>query len=249
MISSPSEWRVALRHRKWYYLAMNAESGGQDDYADRRERMVKRQIADRGIRDAAVLSAMSVVPREQFVLGPYQQYAYDDTPLPIPANQTISQPYIVAYMIAALKLKPEDRVLEIGTGSGYAAAVLSRMVREVYSIERHERLAEYARNRLAQLGYDNVSVRSGDGTLGWPEAAPYDRILVTAAAPDLPDPLFEQLAEGGRLVVPIGSEDYQQLHVIQRRDGEPVDHPSVACRFVPLVGREGWDGHRWRVLS
>ena len=244
MISSPSEWRVALRHRKCYYLAMNAESGGQDDYADRRERMVKRQIADRGIRDAAVLSAMSVVPREQFVLGPYQQYAYDDTPLPIPANQTISQPYIVAYMIAALKLKPEDRVLEIGTGSGYAAAVLSRMVREVYSIERHERLAEYARNRLAQLGYDNVTVRSGDGTLGWPEHAPYEGILVSAGGPSVPSTLRSQLAIGGRLVVPIGqSRRKQHLVLITRASrSDFAEEKLVAVAFVPLIGDEGWKG-------
>jgi protein-L-isoaspartate(D-aspartate) O-methyltransferase len=157
---------------------------------------------------------------------------------------------MVALMTQELGLSGEERVLEIGTGSGYQTAVLSKLAREVYTVERHRSLARVAQELLeGRLGYRNIHFLVGDGTLGWPEASPFDRILVTAAAPELPDSLFEQLAEGGRLVVPIGSEQSQQLHVIERRDGEPVDHVSVTCRFVPLVGREGWDGHRWRVVD
>jgi protein-L-isoaspartate(D-aspartate) O-methyltransferase len=235
---------IAARHRKWYYLLMDAEPSDQDAYAERRARMVQRQIADRGIHDPAVLSAMRVVPREQFVLGPYRRYAYDDTPLPIPANQTISQPYIVAYMIAALRLKPEDRVLEIGTGSGYAAAVLSRIVREVYSIERHNRLADYASSRLAHLGYDNVTVMNGDGTLGWPEHAPYDGIIVSAGGPAVPSTLRSQLAVGGRLVVPVGQSRRKQHLVLIMRTSESgfSEERLVAVAFVPLIGDEGWKG-------
>lgn len=217
------------------------ENDGRD-YAALRERMVARQIEDRGVDDPAVLAAMRAVPRELFVLGPYQQFAYDDTPLPIPANQTISQPYIVAFMIAALRLKPEDRVLEIGAGSGYAAAVLGRVAREVYTVERHFKLADYARARLAQLGYDNVWVRHGDGTLGWPEHAPYNGIIVAAGAPAVPESLRAQLAIGGRLVIPVGRSRHQQsLILIVRHDVDRFSEETLApVAFVPLIGDEGW---------
>ena len=219
-----------------------ADNAAGDDYADRREQMVRQQIVGRNIADPAILAAMRAVPREQFVLEPYRQYAYDDTPLPIPANQTISQPYIVAYMIAALALGPEDRVLEIGTGSGYAAAVLSRIVREVYTVERHYKLADYARQRLERLGYDNVQVRHGDGTRGWPEHAPYNGIIVAAGGPVVPESLREQLALGGRLVIPVGrSRSQQNLIFITRVDEDSYrDEMLVPVAFVPLIGDEGW---------
>lgn len=218
------------------------ESSDATEYAERREQMVKRQIEGRGINDASVLAAMRTVPREQFVLSPYRGQAYDDTPLPIPANQTISQPYIVGYMIAALSLRPGDRVLEIGAGSGYAAAVLSRIVREVYTVERHRKLANHARDRLAQLGYDNVWVRHGDGTQGWPEHAPYDGIIVAAGGPSVPESLTAQLAVGGRLVMPVGRSRRQQNLILITRTGEAtfVDEWLVSVAFVPLIGDEGW---------
>lgn len=204
--------------------------------------MVAEQIEGRDITDPAVLAAMRVVPREQFVSEPYRRYAYDDAPLPIPANQTISQPYIVAYMIAALRLSPVARVLEIGAGSGYAAAVLSRIVREVYTVERHHKLARQAHDRLARLGYDNVQVRHGDGTRGWPEHAPYDGIIVAAGGPAVPDSLRTQLAAGGRLIMPIGSSrSRQHLILITRRDDDRYDDEMlVPVAFVPLIGDEGW---------
>jgi protein-L-isoaspartate(D-aspartate) O-methyltransferase len=219
-----------------------AGNAAEDDYADRRERMVSQQIASRDVVDPAVLAAMRAVPREQFVLEPYRQYAYDDTPLPIPANQTISQPYIVAYMIAALALGPKDRVLEIGTGSGYAAAVLSRIVREVFTIERHYKLADYARSRLERLGYANVQVRHGDGTRGWPEHAPYDGVIVAAGGPAVPESLRGQLAVGGRLVMPVGRSRSQQNLILITRVDEGIyrDEMLVPVAFVPLIGDEGW---------
>lgn len=218
------------------------DNAAGDDYADRREQMVNQQIASRAIVDPAVLAAMRAVPREQFVLEPYRQYAYDDTPLPIPANQTISQPFIVAYMIAALALGPEDRVLEIGTGSGYAAAVLSRIARQVYTVERHYKLADYARSRLERLGYANVQVRHGDGTRGWPEHAPYDGVIVAAGGPAVPESLRGQLTIGGRLVMPVGrSRSAQNLILITRVDeGVYRDEMLVPVAFVPLIGDEGW---------
>lgn len=220
------------------------ETGGNEggDHAARRERMVAEQIEGRHVEDPAVLAAMGAVPREMFVLGPYRAYAYDDTPLPIPANQTISQPYIVAYMIAALALGPDDRVLEIGTGSGYAAAVLSRIAREVYTVERHNKLADFARERLARLGYDNVQVRHGDGTLGWPEHAPYNGIIVAAGGPSVPESLRSQLAIGGRLIMPVGrNRRRQNLILVTRVDEQHYrDEMLVPVAFVPLIGDEGW---------
>lgn len=211
-------------------------------FAAARERMVADQIAGRGISDAAVLRAMRLVPRQHFVPEAERPYAYDDTPLPIPAHQTISQPYVVAYMIAALGLGPDDRVLEVGAGSGYAAAVLSLIVREVYTVERHAGLARYAQERLARLGYDNVQVRHGDGTLGWPEYAPYDGIIVAAGGPSVPDTLRSQLAPGGRLVMPVGRSRHRQhlVRVTCVRPGVFEEEFLVPVAFVPLIGDEGW---------
>ena len=194
-----------------------------------------RLLQRRGIRDDAVLEAMAAVPREKFVGVHLLEFAYDDSPLPIEEGQTISQPYIVAFMTEALQLGPEDRVLEVGTGSGYAAAVLSRVAAEVYSIERHAVLARQAAQRLKELHYDNVHVMCGDGTLGWPEHAPYDGIIVAAAAPVVPEKLLEQLAPGGRLVMPVGAPGYQELTVVTRHGDHYERQTLGGVSFVPLV--------------
>jgi protein-L-isoaspartate(D-aspartate) O-methyltransferase len=214
-------------------------------FAEQRERMVERQLAGRGVRDAAVLAAMRTVPRECFVPKHLAHRAYEDEPLPIGEGQTISQPYIVAGMTEALRLTPRDRVLEIGTGSGYAAAVLALIVAEVYTVERLQRLAESARQRLTDLGYGNVHVRHGDGSLGWPEHAPYDAIVVTASGPDVPPSLLQQLAIGGRLVMPVGpSSLFQRLVRVVRTDADAYERESLdEVSFVPLVGAEGWPDH------
>jgi protein-L-isoaspartate(D-aspartate) O-methyltransferase len=204
--------------------------------------MVELQITVRGIRDPAVLAAMRTVPRERFVDEDLAHRAYEDGPLPIGEGQTISQPYIVAVMTEALRLRQQDKVLEIGTGSGYAAAVLAEIAAEVYTVERIERLATSARRRLRELGYANVQVRHGDGTLGWPEHAPYDAIVVTAGGPDIPRSLLQQLAVGGRLVMPVGSTSRSQRLVRVVRTGEDTDDRQVledVC-FVPLIGIQGW---------
>ena len=214
-----------------------------DKAGKKRRAMVQKQLLERGIRDPLVLQAMAEVPRELFVPDEWQEYAYEDSPLPIGQDQTISQPYVVAWMIEVLALSPRDCVLEIGTGSGYGAAVLGRIAREVYTIERHKDLAEAAENRLKDLGYAHVHVRQGDGTLGWPEEAPFDGIVVTASGPQIPRPLAEQLALGGRLVIPIGQTPDSQELIRLRRTGERVRRESLgAVRFVPLVGRAGWRG-------
>jgi protein-L-isoaspartate(D-aspartate) O-methyltransferase len=211
------------------------------DLTSQRARMVDRQIAARGVRDPAVLAAMRSVPRERFLPAHLEEFAYQDSPLPIEQGQTISQPFIVALMAEALQLDAGDRVLEIGTGSGYAAAVLARVAREVYTVERHGELAESARIRLGELGFDTVSVRHGDGTLGWPEHAPYDAIVVAAGGPRVPEALLAQLAPGGRLVIPIGEEKAQELvRVTRRADGTFEREDLGAVRFVPLIGAEGW---------
>lgn len=212
------------------------------DYAALRESMVRGQLEARGVRDPAVLAAMREVPREEFVPSALRGEAYEDIPLPIAEGQTISQPYMVAYMAEALELSRQERVLEIGTGSGYAAAVLSRIVDRVYTVERLMGLAVTARQRLARLGYDNVEVLEGDGSLGWPQHAPYDAIVVTAGAPGVPKPLAEQLVMGGRLVIPVGPHPYFQLLVRVRRVGEAEyrEESLFEVRFVPLVGAAGW---------
>lgn len=200
--------------------------------------MVRRHVAGRGISDARVLDAMASVPREHFVRADLSNRAYADGPLPIGEGQTISQPYVVAWMAEAAELGTEDRVLEVGTGSGYAAAVLARLAAEVYTIERHAVLAEAARERLRRLGYGNVHVRHGDGTGGWREHAPYDAISVAAAAPCVPESLRDQLGAGGRLVMPVGSHRGGQRLTRERlgKSGDFSREELGAVRFVPLVG-------------
>jgi len=212
------------------------------DQAALRKKMVTQQIAARGIRSDRVLRAMSTVRREGYVPSYLGEFAYDDAPLPIEEEQTISQPYIVAAMVDALELQGGERVLEIGTGSGYAAAVLAEITAEVYTIERHARLAEGARERLARDGYRNVHVRCGDGTLGWPEAAPFDGIVVAAGGPEVPASLREQLAIGGRLVIPVGEAvGLQKLLRVTRQSEDRYETEELGnVRFVPLIGVEGW---------
>lgn len=207
-----------------------------------RRRMVDEQIRARGVGDPKVLEAMSRAPRERFVPSDLQESAYDDNPLPIGHGQTISQPFIVALMVEALELQPGERVLEVGTGSGYAAAVLAEIADAVFTIERHGELATRARRDLIAAGYENVSVMEGDGTLGWPEAAPFDAILVSAGSPVVPESLKRQLAIGGRLVIPVGPETLaQHLLRITRTGLESFQLEDLgAVRFVRLIGAEGW---------
>jgi protein-L-isoaspartate(D-aspartate) O-methyltransferase len=217
------------------------------DLEEARQQMVRTQVAARGIRDPAVLAAMSTVPREAFLPPELSEFAYEDHPLPIDEGQTISQPYIVALMTAALGLRSGDRVLEIGTGSGYAAAVLGSIAREVYSIERHAALADLAAARLRSLGFERVHVLHGDGTLGWAEHAPYDAIVVTAGGPDVPEALVAQLATGGRLVIPIGEDKTLQtlVRITRAADGTLHREELGDVRFVPLIGAHGWTDEPW----
>jgi protein-L-isoaspartate(D-aspartate) O-methyltransferase len=203
-----------------------------------RRKMVEQQLRD--IVDPRVRAAMAEVPRHEFVEPVLQPRAYDDGPLPIARRQTISQPRIVARMTELLELSGDENVLEIGTGSGYQAAVLSRLARRVISLERHADLAQASRKRLESLGFRNVTVLPGDGTLGRSEFAPYEAILVTAASPSVPPPLLDQLALGGRLVIPVGDEDTQRLVQVRRGESGPDERRFEACRFVPLLGRFGW---------
>jgi protein-L-isoaspartate(D-aspartate) O-methyltransferase len=205
------------------------------DPTSARESMVDAQLRARGISDARVLDAMLRVPRHEFVPEPYRAQAYEDHPLPIGDDQTISQPYIVALMLESLQLKPTDKVLEVGTGSGYATALLAQLAGQVFSMERHPALAENARKVLAALGHSNVQVLIGDGTLGLPAAAPFDAILVSAAAPDLPAALLAQLRERGRMIIPVGTEDSQQLQFIRMVNRQPVISRRELVRFVPLL--------------
>jgi protein-L-isoaspartate(D-aspartate) O-methyltransferase len=206
-----------------------------NDYFALRHRMVDLQLRDRGIVDEGVLAAMLRVPRHEFAPEPYRAQAYEDHPLPIAEGQTISQPYIVALMLEALALSPSDKVLEVGTGSGYVTALLAEMVAQVISIERHEVLADSARSLLGAMGYTNVKIIVGDGSRGFPESAPYNAILVSAAAPELPQQLVDQLAEGGRMIIPIGRDDSQQLQFIYKQDGQIKPRLREFCRFVPLI--------------
>jgi protein-L-isoaspartate(D-aspartate) O-methyltransferase len=205
--------------------------------------MVDSQLRQRGIADERVLAAMERVLRHEFAPEAYRGQAYEDHPLPIGEGQTISQPYIVALMLEALMLSPTDRVLEIGTGSGYVTALLAELTDRVISIERHESLAESARALLAALGYSNVNVVTGDGTRGFPEAAPYDAIVVSAAAAEVPPALIAQLGEGGRMIIPVGSEDSQQLRLVRMEDGQPHIEFRELCRFVPLIPGVGSSRH------
>jgi protein-L-isoaspartate(D-aspartate) O-methyltransferase len=197
--------------------------------------MVRTQLEDRGIRDQRVLGAMFEVPRHEFVPEEFRAEAYEDHPLPIGSGQTISQPYIVAVMLQHLALQPADRALEVGTGSGYATALLSRLCAEVYSVERHRELADFAKSALDRLGYSNVTIQVADGSQGLPESAPFDAILVSAATPALPPALLAQLREGGRMVIPVGFSMSQQLQLIRKTDGQVEVELLEGCRFVPLV--------------
>ena len=215
-----------------------AQSNGQQNFQQMRDRMVDTQILPRDVRNIAVVQAMRRVPRELFVPEDVRPFAYDDRPLPIGRGQTISQPYIVAYMTQALELDPSHIVLEIGTGSGYQAAVLASIVKQVYSIEIVPDLAETARHTLAQAGYRNVDVRTGNGYLGWRERAPFDRIIVTAAPPDIPQALVDQLAVGGVMVVPVGT-GYQEIVIITKTPAGVTQKRTIEVRFVPMVSRPG----------
>ena len=217
------------------------EAGFEARLARERERMVGEQLKRRGITDARVLDAMRRIPRHRFVEEGLAHNAYEDHPLPIGEGQTISQPYIVALMTSLLGLTGQEKVLEVGTGSGYQTAVLGALARRVCSIERLPRLAERARATLETLGVANVWIRVGNGALGWPDEAPFDRILVAAGGPSVPPPLVEQLVEGGRLVLPVGSAEDQVLTVVERAGGETRTRQCGECKFVKLVGKYAWE--------
>jgi len=206
-----------------------------DSFQMQRERMVRTQLADRGIRDPRVLAAMSAVPRHEFIPEELRENAYEDHPLPIGEEQTISQPYIVAAMLEQLALRASDRVLEIGTGSGYVTALLAELCCEVFSVERHGSLAASAESTLRRLGFSNVKIRVGDGSHGWSEYSPFDAILVSAATPEIPPPLLEQLGDGGRMVLPVGPPSSQELQLIHKNAGQFDVRKLEGCRFVPLI--------------
>ena len=216
-------------------------------YETERRAMVEYQIRRRGIRDERVLEAMEHVPRHEFVPAAHLGAAYDDRPLPIGDSETISQPYIVAAMTAAARVEPGDKVLEIGTGSGYQAAILAYLGGKVFTMERNFLLADAARARLARLGYAGVEVIEGDGTEGYPAAAPYQVILVTAASPEVPQPLLDQLDDGGRMVIPVGSLWHQDLQLLFKHSGQVATRFLDPCQFVPLIGRHAWPEGKDRV--
>jgi protein-L-isoaspartate(D-aspartate) O-methyltransferase len=211
-----------------------------DERKIERERMVEGQIVKRGIEDKGVIEAMKKVPRHFFIDKTYYHQAYNDYPLPIGYNQTISQPYMVASMTELLELKSDDKVLEVGTGSGYQTAILALLCSKVYSIERISELLKAARTRLEKLKFQNVKLMIGDGSLGWPDYAPYDGIIVTAGAPEIPNALISQLAEKGRLVIPVGDEFSQVLNVVKKHKGRIYRKESFGCTFVPLIGKGAW---------
>lgn len=213
----------------------------EKDWKHERLRMVEGQLKRRGISDERVLQAMSKVQRHHFVPLDCRESAYIDGPLPIGEGQTVSQPYMVGLMTQCLSLKGDEKVLEIGTGSGYQSAVLMELAREVYTIERIPRLAESAKKNLLELGYDRFHMKVADGTHGWPEEAPFDGIIVTAGAPEMPDALVSQLSEGGRLVIPVGSRFSQRLYRCSKKMGRCIKEGDTMCVFVPLIGEYGWD--------
>ena len=197
--------------------------------------MVEAQLRARGIRDSRLLQAMASIPRHEFVESRYRDQAYEDHPLPIAAGQTISQPYIVALMLELLQLDSTSKVLEVGTGSGYQTAVLSKLAGHVYSVERHPELAQQAIGTLSRLGLSNITVGTGDGSVGLPEHAPFDAIIVSAAAAQIPPALFEQLKEGGRMIIPVGPPESQELQLVRKQSGEALVSLREGCRFVPLI--------------
>jgi protein-L-isoaspartate(D-aspartate) O-methyltransferase len=205
------------------------------DFTAQRERMVEQQLKSRGIKDEHVLAAMAKVPREEFIPADQRGEAYQDGPLPIGYDQTISQPYIVAFMTEQLQPKPDDRVLEIGTGSGYQAAILANLVANVYTIEIVEPLARTAEATLQRLGYKNVHLKVGDGYKGWPEEAPFDAIIVTCAPDNVPQPLIDQLKDGGRMVIPVGERFAQQLYLLEKKNGQLKESVTLPVRFVPML--------------
>jgi protein-L-isoaspartate(D-aspartate) O-methyltransferase len=222
-------------------IAIAAAGCGQtaapaSDLAAERQRMVQQQLMPRGINDGRVLAAMAKVPREEFVPPDSRAASYADGPLPIGYGQTISQPYIVAFMTQELRPKPSDRVLEIGTGSGYQAAILAELVKEVYTVEIVEPLAKNAEATLQRLGYKNVHVKVGDGYRGWPEAAPFDAIIVTCAPDRVPKPLTDQLKDGGRMIIPVGERLAQELYLLEKKNGRLKESAVLPVRFVPMVG-------------
>jgi protein-L-isoaspartate(D-aspartate) O-methyltransferase len=229
------DWRL----NSWKSLTVEPERSAAEYEAARRA-MVETQIARRGIKDSRVIAAMNSVPRHAFVPAALRDRAYEDAPLPIGGGQTISQPYMVAAMTAALGLRGGERVLEIGAGCGYQAAVLAAMARDVVTIEYRSELATATAARLAQMGYENIHVHCGDGTLGLPEFAPFDAILVAAGAPAVPPPLLSQLADGGRMAIPVGTIENQELHRVERSRDTFQTAVLDTCRFVPLMGAYGW---------
>ncbi len=212
-----------------------------DIFEIQRKDMVKYQIRSRGVKDKRVLEAMNKIPRELFVPDNSKDEAYADKPLPIGKGQTISQPYIVALMTELLNLKGKERVLEVGTGSGYQAAILAKLAKEVYTIDRIPELVENAKRKIEQLNITNVTFKVGDGTLGLPEFAPYDRIIVTAAAPNIPPALTNQLANNGIMVIPVGSHYLQTLKIVKKQEDKIIEQNSINCVFVPLIGKQGWN--------
>jgi protein-L-isoaspartate(D-aspartate) O-methyltransferase len=229
---------------QWLAIAALAASGcGQkalqpSNFAAQRQQMVERQLMTRGINDQRVLAAMAKVPREEFVAPETRSASYEDGPLPIGYRQTISQPYIVAFMTEQLRPKPSDRVLEIGTGSGYQAAILAELVSDVYSIEIVEPLAKNAETTLQQLGYKNVHLKIGDGYKGWPDAAPFDAIIVTCAPDKVPQPLIDQLKDGGRMIIPVGDIFAQQLYLLEKKNGQLKQSATLPVRFVPMANEQ-----------
>ena len=232
--------------RVWQWLAVAVLAAGgcgqkalqPSDFAAQRQQMVERQLMTRGINDQRVLAAMAKVPREEFVTQEARSASYEDGPLPIGYGQTISQPYIVAFMTEQLRPKPSDRVLEIGTGSGYQAAILAELVSDVYSIEIVEPLAKNAEATLQQLGYKNVHLKIGDGYKGWSDAAPFDAIIVTCAPDKVPQPLIDQLKDGGRMVIPVGNTFAQELYLLEKKNGQLKQSATLPVRFVPMASEQ-----------
>ncbi|MBI5143834.1 MAG: protein-L-isoaspartate(D-aspartate) O-methyltransferase [Candidatus Omnitrophica bacterium] len=217
------------------------------NFDEMRRRMIEEQLIPRGISDKRILEAFGKVPRHEFIPEEFWESAYNDYPLPIGENQTISQPYMVALMTECLNLKGGERVLEIGTGSGYQMAILAEIAKEVYSVERFQGLADNAKKVLERLGYANCRIKSGDGTLGWEEYASYDAIIVTAGAPGIPESLMRQLKDGGRLVIPIGGGFSQALTIVEKKGRSITTREVCGCVFVPLVGKEGWPNLRKQI--
>ena len=223
-------------------MSVTQEQNKADNWLAPRQQMTSQQIRRRGVRDARVLEAMMAVPREKFVPASAKGVAYEDRALPIGHGQTISQPFIVAYMTEKLSVTPNTRVLEIGTGTGYQTAILAMLAEHVFTVERIAALRDRAAANLAKLNLTNITMRVGDGSLGLAEHAPYDRVLATAAAPSVPGPLVDQLADGGVLVIPVGGSTEQTIVSVVRKGSRSIETPMLACRFVKLIGQEAWPG-------